>query len=815
MANIRIKDLPADGTPKQTDLIPIDLGSTRHATVKAVVESGRPNASKAEAEAGVEPQKAMTPLTTKQAIDAQVGATYVPKTVKVNAGSGMTGGGELSGDITVGLTVENVDRLTKVDGIEVGATKNETDAHLLARANHTGVQAISTVSGLQGALDGKLPVDGVAEDSDKLGGETAQEWADKINVGGIYDTKAAAEAANIPSSVNAIRLNGGNALGDGLGGLYSTVNNGSTDSFMSADSRTWYRAMDISTARLDTGIKFTSEGFRQSISPDYIQNNVGLSGTFAIKLEKPDFATSGSGFQGFTFVTETGVFYSTWNRPDLGNGERINICRHNRSGELIDYSTVVEGALGHGQDIDHLYIDGKLYLVTDNAGSQGCTFLLPGNGDQWIPDIKREFILQDPSVTSGTVKLSLDKKFVLKSGGPTSSGGKNFRMFRVDDLLAGPDGNRTDDGTTYWNMPQPIWANAGQAWLSDGTYNYHINGNTDVNNQNMLRVVRISDQKVVDEIQLNTLVDLAKLQNNGAGDRLEPEGAAWITPLSGGRPQMWAGFALRSPTSTAVQMMVAPVFQRDFGAVMANGNRSPLGIAANLSGGDHKIAWPRNERLSFSNYENTLEGTDVSTVMTLEAYKGLPAVLRVRGEGNGTYSGIVEIRRDNGGLKFIPSPVYFGGGVAPDLGEKSVYVDGNGRMVLSEANPNGPHILFRSDTAQAGTITSSGSTTLYNTTSDKNLKVDEVELSYEKAASILEMISLYEFKWKLSGERDIGVFAQELYKVYPRSVSVGGWFLEDGTEANEHDEGAAYQPWGVDYSKLMPVVIRVIQGLLK
>lgn len=47
---------------------------------------------------------------------------------------------------------------TKLDGIATGATKNDTDANLKDRANHTGTQAISTVSGLQGALDGKEPV---------------------------------------------------------------------------------------------------------------------------------------------------------------------------------------------------------------------------------------------------------------------------------------------------------------------------------------------------------------------------------------------------------------------------------------------------------------------------------------------------------------------------------------------------------------------------------------------------------------------------------------------------------------------------------
>lgn len=44
---------------------------------------------------------------------------------------------------------------TKLSGIAAGATANSSDATLLSRANHTGTQAISTVSGLQTALDVK------------------------------------------------------------------------------------------------------------------------------------------------------------------------------------------------------------------------------------------------------------------------------------------------------------------------------------------------------------------------------------------------------------------------------------------------------------------------------------------------------------------------------------------------------------------------------------------------------------------------------------------------------------------------------------
>lgn len=49
---------------------------------------------------------------------------------------------------------------SKLDGISAGATANSADATLLNRANHTGTQAISTVSGLQTQLDAKFATAG-------------------------------------------------------------------------------------------------------------------------------------------------------------------------------------------------------------------------------------------------------------------------------------------------------------------------------------------------------------------------------------------------------------------------------------------------------------------------------------------------------------------------------------------------------------------------------------------------------------------------------------------------------------------------------
>lgn len=71
MANIRIVDLPEDTNPNPADVVPIDGTTTRKTTLVDLVDAARPFASQVEAEAGVVSDKAMSPLTTAQAIAAQ------------------------------------------------------------------------------------------------------------------------------------------------------------------------------------------------------------------------------------------------------------------------------------------------------------------------------------------------------------------------------------------------------------------------------------------------------------------------------------------------------------------------------------------------------------------------------------------------------------------------------------------------------------------------------------------------------------------------------------------------------------------------
>ena len=87
------------------------------------------------------------------------------------------------------------------------------------------------------------------------------------------------------------------------------------------------------------------------------------------------------------------------------------------------------------------------------------------------------------------------------------------------------------------------------------------------------------------------------------------------------------------------------------------------------------------------------------------------------------------------------------------------------------------------------------------------------------AAEILKRIEFHQFKWNgRSGAEGVhahGVFAQDIYEVYPAAVTPGGWYeRETGLPCEEHDEGAEYQPWSVDYSKLMTVVARCVQGVM-
>jgi hypothetical protein len=100
---------------------------------------------------------------TINAVDA---TARVPTTRAIATAAPLTGGGDLSADRTLGISAATTSAAgsmsaadkTKLDGVATGATSNSSDATLLNRANHTGTQAYTTITGLGTAATKNISV---------------------------------------------------------------------------------------------------------------------------------------------------------------------------------------------------------------------------------------------------------------------------------------------------------------------------------------------------------------------------------------------------------------------------------------------------------------------------------------------------------------------------------------------------------------------------------------------------------------------------------------------------------------------------------
>jgi hypothetical protein len=95
-----------------------------------------------------------------------------------------------------------------------------------------------------------------------------------------------------------------------------------------------------------------------------------------------------------------------------------------------------------------------------------------------------------------------------------------------------------------------------------------------------------------------------------------------------------------------------------------------------------------------------------------------------------------------------------------------------------------------------GSITTNTSRTYYNTTSDERMKENIADATDTVS---IDDIRVRKFDWKVNGEHErLSFVAQELYEVYPEAVSVPP--TEEGV-------------WGVDASKLVPLLVKELQEL--
>jgi hypothetical protein len=108
-------------------------------------------------------------------------------------------------------------------------------------------------------------------------------------------------------------------------------------------------------------------------------------------------------------------------------------------------------------------------------------------------------------------------------------------------------------------------------------------------------------------------------------------------------------------------------------------------------------------------------------------------------------------------------------------------------------------ILFERNTSIVGVITTTNTATAYVTSSDRRLKNNIAPA--DNAGSVIDAIEVVKHDWKVGGHTRYGMIAQDLHSVAPEAVFAG----DDGEELEK--------AWGVDYSKLVPMLVKEIQSL--
>jgi len=118
-------------------------------------------------------------------------------------------------------------------------------------------------------------------------------------------------------------------------------------------------------------------------------------------------------------------------------------------------------------------------------------------------------------------------------------------------------------------------------------------------------------------------------------------------------------------------------------------------------------------------------------------------------------------------------------------------------LVTADSGTQYPVTFGRETTGAVGSITTTASATAYNTSSDQRLKENIVDAP--SASDDIDAIQVRSFDWKADGSHQkYGMVAQELNTVAPEAVSTP----EDSEEM-----------MGVDYSKLVPMLVKEIQSL--
>jgi hypothetical protein len=131
----------------------------------------------------------------------------------------------------------------------------------------------------------------------------------------------------------------------------------------------------------------------------------------------------------------------------------------------------------------------------------------------------------------------------------------------------------------------------------------------------------------------------------------------------------------------------------------------------------------------------------------------------------------------------------------------SWFATDNAVYIQRPSNGNGNVMSFLRGSSNVGTISVTSTNTAYNTSSDVRLKENIVDA--QSASSIVDALQVRSFNFKSEPLEPVhyGFIAQELHEVVPSAVTAG----DDGETITAQ--------WGVDFSKLVPILVKEIQEL--
>lgn len=114
----------------------------------------------------------------------------------------------------------------------------------------------------------------------------------------------------------------------------------------------------------------------------------------------------------------------------------------------------------------------------------------------------------------------------------------------------------------------------------------------------------------------------------------------------------------------------------------------------------------------------------------------------------------------------------------------------------------GTAVYFRKNGSQVGSITTTNTTTAFNTSSDRRLKKNIRPAAADEASAIIDAIGVFEHEWRREGDPvRFSFVAQDLWEKFPEAVLEGDY----GQEITRQ--------WAVDNSKPVPLLMLEVQSL--